>query len=169
MNFAFVTLDVFTRQKFTGNQLAIVLVPVATRSLLTEEQRQKIATEFNYFETVFLHEVGQDDEVADYDIFTVHARIPFAGHPTIGAAIYVSHYAQDRYPQVKTLHALASHIPLSYDAANSIASVAIPHVAHDVRIHRKRLVHPLSSANPNGEPTVPLVSIVKGITSSSCM
>ena len=79
MKLDFVTLDVFSRQKFTGNQLAVVLVPAATRSLLNEQQKQRIATEFNYSETVFLHETGQDDTVVEYDIFTVQARIPFAG------------------------------------------------------------------------------------------
>ena len=79
MKLHFVTLDVFSRQKFTGNQLAVVLVPTATCDLLSEQQKQKIATEFNYSETVFLHEPSQDDKVTDYDIFSVQARIPFAG------------------------------------------------------------------------------------------
>ena len=79
MKLHFVTLDVFSRRKFAGNQLAVVLVPIAIRDFLSEQQKQKIAAEFNYSETVFLHEPSQDDKVTDYDIFSVHARIPFAG------------------------------------------------------------------------------------------
>ena len=81
--------------------------------------------------------------------------------PTIGTAIYVSHYARGHYPKAVALHTLAGRIPFTYDGADVTASVDIP---HNVRIHRQRVDHPLLSANPHSEPTVPLVSIVKGMT-----
>lgn len=73
----FDTVDVFTTSRYTGNQLAIVHVPSGTR--LTEEQKHKIAIEFNLSETVFLHENSDDPFDRRVDIFTVSGEIPFAG------------------------------------------------------------------------------------------
>ncbi|KAF8993393.1 Diaminopimelate epimerase-like protein [Hymenopellis radicata] len=157
MKLEYTTLDVFTQEKLCGNQLAIVRVPAALRDQLSEEQKQKIATEFNFPEIVFLHEATADDEVVDYDIFTVKARIAFAGHPTIGAAVYVMKHARASFPSLKSIRTLAGVVPIAFDASTSIASVSVP---HNIHIHATRLPHPIPS--PNGPATVPLVSIVKG-------
>ncbi|KAF9025473.1 phenazine biosynthesis-like protein [Hymenopellis radicata] len=159
MKLEYTTLDVFTQEKLCGNQLAIVRVPAALRDQLSEEQKQKIATEFNFPEIVFLHEATADDEVVDYDIFTVKARIAFAGHPTIGAAVYVMKHARASFPSLKSIRTLAGVVPIAFDASTSIASVSVP---HNIHIHATRLPHPIPS--PNGPATVPLVSIVKGMT-----
>lgn len=161
MKLSFTTLDVFTTTPFSGNALAIVRVPATHRATLTEDQKQKIATEFNLSETVFLHEVGPSDTVADYDIFTARSRVSFAGHPTIGTAIYISHHARPSFPGVTSLRTLAGLIPLHASAA-ATASVNLPHDLHE---HSARLPHPLPSAstNPSGSDSVPLVSIVKGM------
>ena len=45
----YLILDVFTRQKFAGNQLAVVW-----GEILSDQDMQKIAAEFNYSETTFL-------------------------------------------------------------------------------------------------------------------
>ncbi|AUC61184.1 trans-2,3-dihydro-3-hydroxyanthranilate isomerase [Cyanobacterium sp. HL-69] len=80
----FYTLDVFTNQLFSGNQLAVF--PEAEG--LTTEIMQKIAIEFNFSETVFVF----DDEDTDFylRIFTPGGEIPFAGHPTIGTAFLLA-------------------------------------------------------------------------------
>lgn len=79
MKLDFTTLDVFTKQRLSGNQVAIIRIPAVLRDQINEEQKQKIAAEFNLSETVFLNEAGKDDEVVDYDIFTPLSRIAFAG------------------------------------------------------------------------------------------
>jgi trans-2,3-dihydro-3-hydroxyanthranilate isomerase len=73
--------DVFTDQPFAGNPLAVVLdhPPLATG------QMQRIAQEMNLSETIFLADRG--DGSWDARIFTPATELPFAGHPTIGAAI----------------------------------------------------------------------------------
>lgn len=48
MNFYLV--DVFCSEKYSGNQLAVVLVD----EILTDSQMQKIAHEFNFSETTFV-------------------------------------------------------------------------------------------------------------------
>ena len=74
--------DVFTDVAFGGNQLAVV--PDA-RGLDTAGM-QRIAREFGYSESVFMlpPEAGGTIRLR---IFTPGREIPFAGHPTIGAAI----------------------------------------------------------------------------------
>lgn len=84
---SFVTLDVFTKTRYTGNPLAIIRVP--TSVTLSQSQKQRIAREFNLSESVFLHEqTAQDrsDKSVRIDIFTAYAEVPFAGHPTVGTA-----------------------------------------------------------------------------------
>ncbi|KZP18912.1 phenazine biosynthesis-like protein [Athelia psychrophila] len=161
MKLDFTTLDVFTKQRLSGNQVAIIRIPAVLRDQINEEQKQKIASEFNLSETVFLNEAGKDDEVVDYDIFTPLSRIAFAGHPTIGTAVYIAAYARNLYPIVHTLKTLAGLAPITFNPSTSIASIVVP---HDVHIHATRLPHPLpSSAGGDGSPTVPLVSIVRGM------
>ncbi|WP_211234660.1 PhzF family phenazine biosynthesis protein [Glycomyces arizonensis] len=68
---------------YTGNQLAVVYEAEA----LTTEQMQAIAVEFGYSETVFV--LPPTTGEADYRarIFTPTEELPFAGHPTVGAAL----------------------------------------------------------------------------------
>ncbi|KAK9490425.1 hypothetical protein V1508DRAFT_399918 [Lipomyces doorenjongii] len=83
----FVTLDVFTKERYAGNPLAVVRV--SQSQTLTQEQKQIIAREFNYSETVILHDEDTECPTAashTIDIFTTDAELPFAGHPTIGTA-----------------------------------------------------------------------------------
>ncbi len=82
MRYSFYTLDVFTDQRFGGNQLAVL--PEARG--LTAQQMQQIAREFNYSETVFMFPPEQPDHTRRVRIFTPGAEVPFAGHPTVGAA-----------------------------------------------------------------------------------
>ena len=77
----FHVVDVFTDRPFAGNPLAVVL----DADDLATERLQALAREFNLSETAF--PMPSDDE-ADYRlrIFTPGAELPFAGHPSVGAA-----------------------------------------------------------------------------------
>ncbi len=74
-------VDVFTDRPFAGNPLAVVLDADA----LSTEQLQAIAREFNLSETAFPMAASDG---ADYRlrIFTPQQELPFAGHPSLGAA-----------------------------------------------------------------------------------
>ena len=78
----FVTLDVFTDQLYGGNPLAVF--PGAAS--LTTNEMQQIAREFNLSETVFVLPAEQPGHCRRLRIFTPATELPFAGHPTIGAA-----------------------------------------------------------------------------------
>lgn len=79
----FAIYDVFSARAYAGNQLAVVY----DGKDLTADQMQAIALEFNFSETVFVLPAAAPG--ADYlaRIFTPAEELPFAGHPTIGAAI----------------------------------------------------------------------------------
>lgn len=83
---SFHTLDVFTRQPFAGNPLAVVLGADA----LTPQQMQTLAREFNLSETIFVQAPQNPAHTARVRIFFPTAEIPFAGHPTIGCAILLA-------------------------------------------------------------------------------
>jgi trans-2,3-dihydro-3-hydroxyanthranilate isomerase len=75
-------VDVFAPRAFAGNPLAVVFGSDA----LTTEQCQALAFEFHLSETSFVSaptEPGADYRVR---IFTPFAELPFAGHPSVGAA-----------------------------------------------------------------------------------
>jgi trans-2,3-dihydro-3-hydroxyanthranilate isomerase len=80
---AFVIADVFTRTRFAGNSLAVVLDAAG----LSAEQMQAIAREFNYSETTFVLAPTSPSATARVRIFTPRVEVPFAGHPNIGTAV----------------------------------------------------------------------------------
>ena len=85
-----ITFDVFTERPFLGNPLAIV--PQADG--LSTAQMQTLARELNLSETIFVMRPENPAHSARVRIFYPKAEIPFAGHPTIGCAIYLSGLAE---------------------------------------------------------------------------
>jgi trans-2,3-dihydro-3-hydroxyanthranilate isomerase len=79
----YVTLDVFTLKRFSGNPLAVVFESDG----LDTAAMQTIAREFNYPETVFVLPPADRSHRADLRIFTPANELPFAGHPTVGTAV----------------------------------------------------------------------------------
>lgn len=82
----FHTLDVFTDRRFGGNPLAVV----HHADGLSSAEMQVIAREFNLSETVFVLRPENAAHSARIRIFTPTKEMPFAGHPTIGAAILMA-------------------------------------------------------------------------------
>ena len=83
----FQTLDVFTETALAGNPLAVVLDAEG----LDYARMQAIAAEFNLSETVFVFEPRDAINSARVRIFTPRRELPFAGHPTVGAAPLIAH------------------------------------------------------------------------------
>lgn len=76
-------LDVFTDTPLAGNPLAVV----HEADDLDAARMQAIAREFNLSETVFLLPPESPRHKARLRIFTPGRELPFAGHPTVGAAV----------------------------------------------------------------------------------
>lgn len=79
-------LDVFTDTAFAGNPLAVV----QDGDGLDTARMQAIAREFNLSETVFVCEPRDPVNTARLRIFTPGRELPFAGHPTVGAAALIA-------------------------------------------------------------------------------
>lgn len=75
-------VDVFAETPLSGNQLAVVL----DADGLPEPAMQAVAREMNFSETVFVCSPGDARADARLRIFTPNCELPFAGHPTLGAA-----------------------------------------------------------------------------------
>lgn len=86
MSRRYVTLDVFTSERFAGNPLAVVLEAEG----LNDAGMQRIAKEFNLSETVFVLPPSEPRQRADIRIFTPARELPFAGHPTVGTAVLLA-------------------------------------------------------------------------------
>ncbi len=85
MKLHYVLLDVFTSERLKGNQLAVVL----DADGLLDNEMQAIAAEFNLSETVFLCRPRSERNTSAVRIFTPRIELPFAGHPTVGAAVCI--------------------------------------------------------------------------------
>jgi len=81
----FFIVDVFGKERYTGNQLA-VFTGCSTRS---SEEMQRIAREINFSETTFIMSGKEMNEGFDVRIFTPKAEVNFAGHPTLGTAYII--------------------------------------------------------------------------------
>jgi trans-2,3-dihydro-3-hydroxyanthranilate isomerase len=92
MKLEFHTLDVFTDRAFGGNPLGVF--PDATQ--LPTDLMQAIASEMNLSETVFLGPPETPAGTARVRSFTPRVEVPFAGHPTVGSAIFLAGAGRDR-------------------------------------------------------------------------
>ena len=79
----FVTLDVFTERRYTGNPLAVF----PDGEGLTDEQMQQIAREMNLSETAFL----RHREGCEYELrwFTPKVEVALCGHATLASAHFL--------------------------------------------------------------------------------
>lgn len=82
MELHFDIVDVFTDRPFAGNPLAIV----HRARTLTARQMQALAAEFGFSETAFTLPPTSSRATYRLRIFTPTRELPFAGHPSIGAA-----------------------------------------------------------------------------------
>lgn len=166
----FVTLDVFTLKAYGGNPLAVVFLPEDDSKALTQRQKHIITKEFNLSETIFVHPVREQSK-RTIDIFTIECEIPFAGHPTIGAASwFLCHAADAAHSGVNTLVTKSGEIPISISDPSSQAVAA--QIAHNTRIHAAQFplqdllrLHPtLAPFFPQSDASFPLFSIVNGMS-----
>src|SRR6266705_186426 len=114
--YEFIQLDVFTQTALSGNPLAIF--PDARG--LNDAEMQALAREMNLSETTFILPRDAATEAREgkkVRIFTVEAELPFAGHPTLGTALYL--YASEsnqKKPAEITLDLRAGKIPVRFIA-----------------------------------------------------
>ncbi len=123
--YEYVTVDVFTENRFGGNPLAVL--PDARG--LTDAQMQALAKEFNLSETTFVLPPDNPQHHARVRIFTPVTELPFAGHPNVGTGFVLA--SRDPHPpEHYTFEELAGlvrvHILRGPDKAVSGARISAP-------------------------------------------
>ncbi len=104
-------IDVTVLRVFTdkdgrfGNPLGVV-----DAATVNPGDRQRIATELGYSETVFVTLPAEGMHSAHAHIHTPTTELPFAGHPTVG----VSWWLKDRGAPIKTLQVPAGIVQVTY-------------------------------------------------------
>jgi trans-2,3-dihydro-3-hydroxyanthranilate isomerase len=85
MKLNFHLVNVFAESRLQGNPLCVF----ENADMLSTEQMQALALQFNLSETCFL--CRSQSATAQMRIFTPAYELPFAGHPTLGTAHIVRH------------------------------------------------------------------------------
>ena len=122
MELPFVTLDVFTDQRFGGNPLAVFHdAPVLDDGLM-----KTIAREMNLSETVFIS--WPDGKSGDpvVRIFTPAVELPFAGHPLVGSGLWLARkYGLDRLVMQVAAGPVPARISRNEDGTNR-CTISVP-------------------------------------------
>jgi predicted PhzF superfamily epimerase YddE/YHI9 len=106
-------IDVSVLRVFTdadgnfGNPLGVV-----DASQVNPGDRQRIATALGYSETIYVGLPKPGSSTAVAHIFTPTAELPFAGHPTVGAAWWL----KQRGTPIKTLQVPAGVVQVEYQS-----------------------------------------------------
>lgn len=121
-------LRVFTDQEGRfGNPLGVV-----DAATVNPADRQRIAAELGYSETVFVTLPREGTHSAHARIHTPTTELPFAGHPTVGA----SWWLRDHGMPIKTLQVPAGLVQVNYDgdltAVSARAEWAPAFSVHDI-------------------------------------
>lgn len=133
-------LRVFTDQdgRF-GNPLGVV-----DAAVVEPADRQRIAAQLGYSETIFVTLPESGRSTAHARIHTPTTELPFAGHPTVGA----SWWLKDQGTPVKTLQVPAGIVQVSYtDDLTSVSARA--DWAPDFSIYDLATIEELLAADPD--------------------
>jgi trans-2,3-dihydro-3-hydroxyanthranilate isomerase len=122
MQLKYLLLDVFTTERLKGNPLAAVL----NADLLLDDQMQAIAAEFNLSETVFIKRPLAIKHTAAVRIFTPRVELPFAGHPTIGAAVVLGLQTRSSAVRLEERIGLITCIMEKMEKGTGLARFALP-------------------------------------------
>ncbi|KAA0112130.1 PhzF family phenazine biosynthesis protein [Mycolicibacterium sp. P1-5] len=139
------TVDVTVLRVFTdaagnfGNPLGVVDAATAPGP-----ERQRIATELGFSETVFIDLPADGSTTAHARIFTPATELSFAGHPTVGAAWWL----RDRGTPIRTLQVPAGIVGINDDDDRTVIRVRAEW-SPEFAIHDLPSVDELLGADPD--------------------
>ena len=139
------TIDVTVLRVFTdpdgayGNPLGVI-----DNNTVDPADRQRIATELGYSETVFIDLPQAGTTSAHARIFTPTTEIPFAGHPTVGASWWLREVGLP----INTLRVPAGIVQVGYDGEHTTVS-ARAEWAPTIAIHDLDTVEQVLAAEPD--------------------
>ena len=145
-------IDVTVLRVFTdsdgnfGNPLGVV-----DASQVELANRQPLATQLGYSETVFVELPAAGSLTAQATIYTPQIEIPFAGHPTVG----VSWWLRENGWPINTLQVPAGIVQVSHDAGSEGTGISISarsEWAPEFALHEFGSVDELLAADPADFP-----------------
>jgi predicted PhzF superfamily epimerase YddE/YHI9 len=138
------SIDVTVLRVFTdsdgnfGNPLGVV-----DAALVQPDDRQRLATQLGYSETIFVDLPTEGATTAHATIHTPRIDLPFAGHPTIGA----SWWLRERGRPIKTLLVPAGLVQVSYQG--DLTAISAPaQWAPDFAVHDLDSPQAVDAADP---------------------
>ncbi|MGV0871030.1 PhzF family phenazine biosynthesis protein [Mycolicibacterium sp. XJ879] len=141
-------IDVTVLRVFTdpggkhGNPLGVV-----DAGTVDPDDRQRIATQLGYSETVFVERPQPGTNTAHARIYTPSTEMPFAGHPTVGAAWWL----REQGTPIHTLRVPAGIVQVGY--ADELTAVsARSEWAPEFAIHDVTSTEELLDADPADYP-----------------
>ena len=136
-------LRVFTDQDGKhGNPLGVV-----DASTVDPGDRQRIATQLGYSETVFVDRPQPGTNTAHARIYTPAIELPFAGHPTVGAAWWL----REQGTPVHTLQVPAGIVQVAYEDGLTTVS-ARSEWAPEFAVHDLASTEEVLAADPSDYP-----------------
>jgi predicted PhzF superfamily epimerase YddE/YHI9 len=141
-------IDVTVLRVFTdpdrnfGNPLGVV-----DASQVDAGDRQQLATQLGYSETVFVDRPTAGSTTAHATIYTPRTEIPFAGHPTVG----LSWWLRDIGTPINTLQVPAGIVQVGHEGELTVIS-ARSEWAQELFVHELDSVDDLLAADPADYP-----------------
>jgi predicted PhzF superfamily epimerase YddE/YHI9 len=141
-------IDVTVLRVFTdsagnfGNPLGVV-----EATAVAPADRQALATQLGYSETIFVELPAAGSTTAQARIFTPAAELPFAGHPTVGASWWLKSIGTP----VNTLQVPAGLVQVDYDGDLTGVN-ARAEWAPEYAIHELDSLDDLAAADPDDYP-----------------
>jgi len=112
-------VDVFAEQRYSGNQLAVVISDRA----IADETMQLIAAEMNYSETTFVTPLPERDGGYRVRMFTPAREVAFAGHPILGTAAVVRTHVTHGSVAAIRLNLSVGSVSVTFEASQGDAEV----------------------------------------------
>lgn len=153
----FFITDVFTRQRYGGNQLATFV----DCESLSDHDMQRIAKEINFSETTFITSRLPRDGGFDVRIFTPKAEIDFAGHPTLGTAHVIRNKLHLTAADEITLNLRAGKIPVTF-AEDSVIWMKQMTPSFGKQFDSGTLAHVLGITTVDIDPRFPIEEVSTG-------
>jgi len=142
-------IDVTVLRVFTdsagnfGNPLGVV-----DAATVQPDQRQRLAAQLGYSETVFVDLPDPGSTTALARIYTPLTELPFAGHPTVGASWWLRAIGTP----IRTLQVPAGVVQVSYDDDDVTAISARAEWAPELAIHDLGSLDELATADVTDFP-----------------
>jgi len=155
-------LDVFTEERFSGNQLAVFL----GGKDLSSREMQRIAKEMNISEITFILSDAQDDGSYKVRIFTPEHEVDFAGHPTIGTAHIINTVLENEDLQSIILDLKVGKIPVTCSTnqkGNPIYWMKQVEPVFGEKIGEEQLIPVLGLSNDDFDVRFPIQEVSTGL------